>query len=154
MPAHSLLRAGGDRVDAGRQLAQRLKPFQGQNIVVVGLPRGGVPVAFEVAKALQAPLDVLVVRKLGVPYQPELAMGAIGEGGIRVVNREVVRPARVTEHDGDHVGVLQRGGVLDEEHGVFGQRAVAFGGVLLLRRPSVLSWSAPSLGRRERPAQL
>ena len=75
------MRLFDDRVDAGRQLAERLESLRGQDIVVLGLPRGGVPVAFEVAKALQAPLDVLVVRKLGVPFQPELAFGAIGEGG-------------------------------------------------------------------------
>ena len=70
-----------DRPDAGRQLARRLESLRGQDIVVLGLPRGGVPVAFEVAKALQAPLDVLVVRKLGVPFQPELAFGAIARAG-------------------------------------------------------------------------
>ena len=70
-----------DRVDAGRQLAERLEHLRGQDVVVLGLPRGGVPVAAEVAAALDAPLDVIVVRKLGVPFQPELAMGAIGEGG-------------------------------------------------------------------------
>ena len=90
-----------DRVDAGRQLAQRLEPFQGQDIVVLGLPRGGVPVAFEVAKALQAPLDVLVVRKLGVPFQPELAFGAIGEDGVRVLNDSVVREAHLDGDDMD-----------------------------------------------------
>lgn len=76
-----------DRVDAGRQLAARLSDFTGPDLVVLGLPRGGVPVAFEVAQALRAPLDVLVVRKLGVPFQPELAMGAIGEGGSRCSTR-------------------------------------------------------------------
>ena len=70
-----------DRVDAGRELGRRLAELRGQDIVVLGLPRGGVPVAFEVAAALDAPLDVIVVRKLGLPDQPELAMGAIGEGG-------------------------------------------------------------------------
>src|ERR1019366_2974024 len=86
-----------DRVDAGRQLAARLEYLHGQDMVVLGLPRGGVPVAFEVAEALDAPLDVIVVRKLGVPFQPELAMGAIGEGGVRVLNAEVLGLTRVTE---------------------------------------------------------
>jgi putative phosphoribosyl transferase len=86
-----------DRVDAGRRLAERLEYLHGQDVVVLGLPRGGVPVAFEVAHALDAPLDVIVVRKLGVPFQPELAMGAIGEGGVRVLNAEVLGLTRVTE---------------------------------------------------------
>jgi len=81
-----------DRADAGRRLAERLEHLRAHgDVVVVGLPRGGVPVAAEVAAALGAPLDVIVVRKLGVPYQPELGMGAIGEGGVRVVNDEIVR---------------------------------------------------------------
>ena len=86
-----------DRVDAGRRLAARLGHLADEPVVVLGLPRGGVPVAFEVAQALRAPLDVIVVRKLGVPFQPELGMGAIGEGGARVVNDEIVRLARVSE---------------------------------------------------------
>ncbi len=94
-----------DRVDAGRQLAQRLASFHGQDIVVLGLPRGGVPVAVEVAEALGAPLDVLVVRKLGVPFQPELAFGAIGEGGVRVLNDAVVREAQL---DGDDMDTVER----------------------------------------------
>ena len=94
-----------DRVDAGRQLAKRLDSFGGQDVVVLGLPRGGVPVAFEVAKALQAPLDVLVVRKLGVPFQPELAFGAIGEDGVRVLNDAVVREAQL---DGDDMDTVER----------------------------------------------
>lgn len=85
-----------DRRDAGRQLAARLEGFEGAGAVVLGLPRGGVPVAAEVAGALGAVLDVCLVRKLGVPYQPELAMGAIGEGGVRVVNEDVVRAADVS----------------------------------------------------------
>ncbi|MEE6179755.1 phosphoribosyltransferase [Mycobacterium sp. 050134] len=88
-----------DRADAGRRLAERLASLRGQDVVVLGLPRGGVPVAFEVAKALNAPLDVLVVRKLGVPFQPELAFGAIGEGGVRVINQDVVREIRLSEED-------------------------------------------------------
>jgi len=85
-----------DRREAGRRLAERLGSLRGEDVAVLGLPRGGVPVAFEVARALGAPLDVILVRKLGVPFQPELAMGAIGEGGVRVVNSEVVRSAGVT----------------------------------------------------------
>ena len=80
-----------DRVDAGRRLAESLRFLAGADLVVVGLPHGGVPVAFEVARGLGAPLDVILVRKLGVPVQPELAMGAVGECGIRIVDDEIVR---------------------------------------------------------------
>jgi putative phosphoribosyl transferase len=86
-----------DRADAGRRLAQRLLAFRGEGVVVAGLPRGGVPVAAEVARALEAPLDVLLVRKLGLPSHPELAMGAISEDGVRVLNEPVVRTMAVTE---------------------------------------------------------
>lgn len=92
-----------DRVDAGRQLARRLEHLRGEDVVVLGLPRGGVPVAFEVAEVLQAPLDVVVVRKLGLPFQPELAMGAIGEGGFQVVNPAVVNRARITADEWESV---------------------------------------------------
>ncbi|MFC9930588.1 phosphoribosyltransferase family protein [Streptomyces sp. NPDC127190] len=85
-----------DRRDAGRRLAARLEHLRGSDAVVLALPRGGVPVGAEIAEALDAPLDVCLVRKLGVPVQPELGMGAIGEGGVRVINDEVVRHARVT----------------------------------------------------------
>ncbi|MFC4058214.1 phosphoribosyltransferase family protein [Planomonospora corallina] len=89
-----------DRRDAGARLAERLRGhLTGADAVVVGLPRGGVPVAFEVARVLGAPLDVIVVRKLGVPSQPELGFGAIGEGGVRVVNDDVVRAAYLTAED-------------------------------------------------------
>jgi putative phosphoribosyl transferase len=88
-----------DRTDAGQALARSLDHLRGTDLVVLGLPRGGVPVAYEVAKALGAPLDVIVVRKLGVPYQPELAMGAIGEGGIRVSNDEVIRRGGITPQE-------------------------------------------------------
>jgi putative phosphoribosyl transferase len=88
-----------DRADAGRQLASRLLPLRREDVVVLGLPRGGVAVAAEVARALGAPLDVILVRKLGVPAQPELGMGAIGEGDARVINADVVRYSGVTEAD-------------------------------------------------------
>ncbi|MFI9359638.1 phosphoribosyltransferase family protein [Kitasatospora sp. NPDC053057] len=84
-----------DRTDAGHRLAARLAHLAGPDTVVVALPRGGVPVAAEVATALGAPLDICVIRKLGVPYQPELAMGAIGEDGVRVLNEQVLRLAGV-----------------------------------------------------------
>ncbi len=81
-----------NRREAGRVLAERLRKYAGRDdVVVLGLPRGGVPVACEVAKSLGAVLDVFVVRKLGVPQQPELAMGAIASGGVRVLNDDVVR---------------------------------------------------------------
>lgn len=85
-----------DRREAGRRLAAELTAH-GNDSLVLGLPRGGVPVAFEVARALSAPLDVLVVRKLGAPGQPELAMGAIASGGGRVVNNNVVRQLGVSD---------------------------------------------------------
>ena len=91
-----------DRVDAGRRLAAKLRTVPEVAsaapgaLVVLGLPRGGVPVAYEVATDLGAPLDVILVRKLGVPGQPELAMGAIGEHGARVINQQVVDAARIT----------------------------------------------------------
>ncbi|MDI3388446.1 phosphoribosyltransferase family protein [Streptomyces sp. B-S-A8] len=84
-----------DRVEAGRRLAEAVRHLKDERPVVLGLPRGGVPVAYEVARALEAPLDVIVVRKLGVPRQPELGFGAIGEGGVRVLSEEIVRHAGV-----------------------------------------------------------
>jgi uncharacterized protein (TIGR00369 family) len=86
-----------DRSDAGRRLASRLQFLRDEDVVVLGLPRGGVPVAAEVARALGAPLDVILVRKLGVPAQPELGLGAIGESEARVINPEVVRYAHVSD---------------------------------------------------------
>ena len=86
-----------DRREAGRRLATRLDRVRSENTVVLALPRGGVPVAHEVATSLGLPLDVLMVRKLGVPFQPEFAMGAIGECGVRVLDRLVMQRAGVTE---------------------------------------------------------
>ncbi|KRE64206.1 phosphoribosyl transferase [Arthrobacter sp. Soil736] len=88
-----------DRADAGRQLGLRLEYLRGADAVVLGVPRGGVPVAFEVAGALDAQLDVIVVRKLGVPSQPELAMGAIGENGAFALDKRVLSLARVKDKD-------------------------------------------------------
>lgn len=87
-----------DRADAGRQLADALQAYAGRtDVVILALPRGGVPVAYPVARALGAPLDVLVVRKLGVPYDPELAMGAIATGGAIYLQRSVIQSMGVSD---------------------------------------------------------
>ncbi|MEH1939661.1 MAG: phosphoribosyltransferase [Nostoc sp.] len=87
-----------DRRFAGQVLAKELAAYTNRpDVVVLGLPRGGVPVAFEVAKALDAPLDVLVVRKLGVPNQEELAMGAIASGGVRIVNEYIISQMKISD---------------------------------------------------------
>jgi predicted phosphoribosyltransferase len=98
-----------DRRDAGRRLAERLEAYRGRDdVVVLGLPRGGVPVAAEVATALDAPLDVFVVRKLGVPGHEELAMGAIAPGGVGVLNEDVVRSVGIREDELRAVAARER----------------------------------------------
>jgi putative phosphoribosyl transferase len=97
-----------DRRDAGARLAARLAPYADESPVVVGLPRGGVVVAAAVAEALDAPLDVIVVRKLGVPTHPELGMGAVGEGGVIVRTEQVIQAARVTPEQFDAVVARER----------------------------------------------
>jgi putative phosphoribosyl transferase len=97
-----------DRSDAGRRLAGMLEFLRGRDVVILALPRGGVPVAYEVAVALDAPLDVLVVRKLGLPQNPEVAMGAIGEGGTRVLDQDIVQLARVSPDELDQVERMER----------------------------------------------
>lgn len=97
-----------DRIDAGRQLAHALAPLQSAHPVVLGLARGGVPVAAEVAAALGAPLDVLVVRKLGVPYQPEVAMGAIGEDGSRYLDQSLIDVLGITAGELERVEAEER----------------------------------------------
>jgi putative phosphoribosyl transferase len=89
---------------AGQVLARKLRPYANRSdVLVLGLPRGGVPVAYEVAREIDAPLDVFLVRKLGVPHHRELAMGAIASGGVRVVNKDVVNSLRVKEKAIDRV---------------------------------------------------
>jgi len=90
-----------DRVDAGRKLAAALRKFEGEDVVVLALPRGGVPVAAEIATALDAPLDLILVRKIGVPDQPELAMGAVVDGAHPHVvrNEDVISLAGVSEEE-------------------------------------------------------
>jgi len=87
-----------DRTDAGEQLAHRLRSYANRpDVIVLALPRGGVPIGYEIARELNAPLDVFLVRKLGVPGNEELAMGAVATGGIRVLNEEVVRSLHIPE---------------------------------------------------------
>jgi predicted phosphoribosyltransferase len=88
-----------DRTEAGRRLAERLTAYADRpDVLVLALPRGGVPVAYEVARALRAPLDVFLVRKLGVPGYEELAMGAVATGGVRVLNDQIVADLRIPDH--------------------------------------------------------
>ena len=97
-----------DRFDAGRHLAMRLSQYSNRDdVVILALPRGGVPVAFEVARALKAPLDVFPVRKLGLAGYEELAMGALASGGVRVINQDVVGQFRVAQHVMDAVAAEQ-----------------------------------------------
>lgn len=100
-----------DRLDAGRRLGEELETrgFAGRSdVLVLALPRGGVPVAFEVARALRAPLDVFLVRKIGVPGQEELAMGAIASGGVRIINRDVVGMLGISERVFEQVARMQQ----------------------------------------------
>src|SRR5438067_3576378 len=98
-----------DRADAGLKLASRLTSFANRHdVVVLALPRGGVPVAFEVARALKAPLDIFLVRKLGVPGHPELAMGAIAAGGVRVLSEDLISELGIPRALVEEVAVRER----------------------------------------------
>jgi len=110
-----------DRRDAGRQLARLLHPYANRSdVIVLALPRGGVPIAAEVAADLRAPFEVFLVRKLGVPFHPELAMGAVAEGGAQVLNREVIEGLGISESE---VAT-----VLAQEQAELSRRAHAFRG--------------------------
>ena len=97
-----------DRAHAGRELGNRLSHLAAKNAIVLALPRGGLPVAYEIAHALRAPLDVINVRKLGVPWHEELALGAVATGGVRVLNNDVIMAAGVTREDLENVTRLQQ----------------------------------------------
>jgi putative phosphoribosyl transferase len=110
-----------DRKDAGQQLAQKLGAYaERKDVIVLGLPRGGVVVAYEVARALDVPLDIFLVRKLGAPWNEELAMGAIASGGVRVLNQDVVRGLGVSPE------TIER--VVEREQEVLKQREQAYRG--------------------------
>jgi putative phosphoribosyl transferase len=113
-----------DRRAAGQFLALELAAYANRSdVVVLGLPRGGVPVAFEIAKALNAPLDIFVVRKLGVPGQEELAMGAIASGGVRVLNQDIVRQRLVSNQAIERVTEKEQQELERREHLYRGDRA-------------------------------
>jgi putative phosphoribosyl transferase len=105
-----------DRTSAGRELAAKLEHLRGRNAIVLGLPRGGLPVAYEVARALDAPLDILNVRKLGVPRHEELAMGAIGTGGVRVLNSDIMLSMGITQDTLDEATTAQQAELERREH--------------------------------------
>src|SRR3989440_4892042 len=112
-----------DRADAGRQLAAKLMNYANRsNVLVLALPRGGVPVAFEVAQALNTPLDLFLVRKLGVPGHEELAMGAIATGGVRVLNEPVVTGLRIPEPIIDQVAAREQAELQRRERAYRGDR--------------------------------
>lgn len=102
-----------DREDAGLQLARALKGYRDSDAVVLGIPRGGVPVAYCVASELRLPLDVIIVRKLGVPGRPEVAMGAVGEDGVLVTNEEVRAAVMVSDAEFTRVAASERDEVID-----------------------------------------
>ena len=117
-----------DRIDAGQRLGATLRGFieeecAGEDTVVLALPRGGVPVGYQVAKALDALLDVFVVRKLGAPMQPELAMGAIASGGVRVINQQVVEALHVTPQQMEETAEREGQELERREHEYRGNRA-------------------------------
>lgn len=125
---HTLRTSSGerfaDRADAGRRLTHLLGDYAGrEDVLVFGLPRGGVPVAAEVARALSAPLDVMVVRKLGAPGHEELAMGAIASGGARVLNGEVIEQLGVSAAALEAETVKQQAELARREHAYRGARA-------------------------------
>src|SRR5512146_3133845 len=106
-----------DRIQAGQRLAEKLTAYaDNPDVLILALPRGGVPVAYEVARTLHAPLDVFVVRKLGVPWQPELAMGAIASGGTRVLNHEVVRTLGIQPEEIERVAEREQQELEVREH--------------------------------------
>ena len=112
-----------NRTEAGRALGTALGAYRGRNdVLVLALPRGGVPVACEVADALGAQVDLIIVRKLGTPGQEELAMGAIASGGVRVLNRDVIEPLRIPERVIAEVERRERAEIERREHAYRGQR--------------------------------
>ncbi|WP_373525784.1 phosphoribosyltransferase [Nostoc sp.] len=150
-----------DRRFAGQSLAKKLATDANrQDVLVLGLPRGGVPVAFEVAKALNAPLDVLVVRKLGVPDQEELAMGAIACGGVRIVNEDIIRLMKVSDEVIARVAVQEERELERRERLYRGNRPLRDlqGRTVILVDDGLATgatmWAAVVAVRKQQPAQI
>lgn len=150
-----------DRRDAGRTMAGLLEHYRGRpDVVVLGLPRGGVPVAYEIARALDAPLDVFVVRKLGVPGREELAMGAIASGGVVVINDDVVRGLRISPEEIQHVAEREGRELLRREQVFRGGRPLPelAGKTVILVDDGLATGSsmraAILAGREHRPARI
>ncbi|WP_414546245.1 MULTISPECIES: phosphoribosyltransferase [Nostocaceae] len=150
-----------NRTTAGQTLARELADYANRSdVIVLGLPRGGVPVAFEVAKALKAPLDVVVVRKLGVPEQEELAMGAIASGGVRIINEHIVNQMNISDDMIARVAVQEERELERRELLYRGDRPFSD-----LRERTVIlvddglatgatMWAAVASVRRQHPAQI
>jgi putative phosphoribosyl transferase len=123
IPQVSMMSGFRDRREAGRALAMELQQYAGRSdVIILALPRGGVPVGYEIAQALHVPLDLLIVRKLGVPGYEELAMGAIASGGIRVLHDTVIQELGLSAPVIDHVSREEEHELLRREHAYRGQR--------------------------------
>jgi putative phosphoribosyl transferase len=150
-----------NRTIAGQVLAGQLTEYSNvSDVIILALPRGGVPVAFEIAKALNAPLDVLVVRKLGVPQQEELAMGAIASGGVRILNEDIVKLVNISEETIARVAAQEQRELERREHLYRGDRPFPDlqGRIVILVDDGLATgatmWAALASVRREQPAQV
>ncbi|MDZ8025526.1 MAG: phosphoribosyltransferase [Nostoc sp. DedQUE11] len=150
-----------DRRFAGQLLAKELAAYANRSdVVVLGLPRGGVPVAFEVAKALNAPLDILVVRKLGVPDQEELAMGAVASGGVRILNKHIINSVNISDEVIARVAVQEERELERREQLYRGERPLRDlrGRVVILVDDGLATgasmWAATVAVRKQQPAAI
>ncbi len=156
-----MLRRFRDRTEAGRLLAEQLKEYANRSdVLVLALPRGGAPVGYEVARALNAPLDVLIVRKLGAPGQEELALGAIASGGVRIINEDVLPFLSLTEEEIERIVAREQSELERREKLYRGDRPApdARGKIVILVDDGIATGasmrSAVEAIRRQQPAKL